>query len=146
LDDDPEATESVNASKATKSQVVFVERRPRHVGSEEIIVYGCCHEQLPPPSPLGVGRLPPLVSHAVMAVATLASWCIARRRHLGTSLAAHVSCRRKPSSMSVQRSHLKQLQLPPHLETLILRGMACFYRCPGLIRLNQMVPSGPSLL
>jgi hypothetical protein len=56
LEDDPKATESANASEATRSEVVFVEGRPE---SEEIIVFGCYRERSLPPSPLGVGRLPP---------------------------------------------------------------------------------------
>jgi hypothetical protein len=40
-EDDPKATGSEYASEATRSVVVFIEGRPRRVGSEEIIVFGC---------------------------------------------------------------------------------------------------------
>jgi hypothetical protein len=57
-EDDPKAIGSVNASEATRSEVVFVEGRPRCIESEEIFDFGCCHRRSPPPSPLGVERLP----------------------------------------------------------------------------------------
>jgi hypothetical protein len=114
LEDDPKATGSTNASEATRSDVVFVEGRLRYARLKEIIAFRCCHERSPPPSPLGVGRLPPqtlvlpLVPCAVTVAVSLESWVVARRRRLGPPLmphaAARVSRHRKPSSMSSHRS------------------------------------------
>jgi hypothetical protein len=74
---------------------------------------------------------------------------VARQRRLGPPLvphAARVSRRKKPSSMFSHRSRVKQLQPPLGPETLISRGLCCFYRRPGLLRLNKMVPSSLSFL
>jgi hypothetical protein len=49
-----------------------------------------------------------------------------------------LSRRRKPSSTSGCRSHLTRLQPLPDSETLIPRGLGCFYRRPDLVRLNRM--------
>jgi hypothetical protein len=146
----------MNASEATRSEVVFVEGRPRRAGSN-IIVFECCRGRSPQPSMLGVGRLPPLVPHAVTAATTLTSWCAARQRRLGPPLAdvtwSRRSCltprlaaraagsRRRCPATARPRSRLKQLHPPPCPKTLIPRGLCCFYRRFGLVRLNQMTPS-----
>jgi hypothetical protein len=100
LEDDPKATGSANASKATRLEVVFVEGHPRRTGSEEIIVFGYCRGRSPPPSPLGVERLP------------LAPWGVAFLRRRGPLLVdvAHASRHR---SRLVPHEAVVDVQ-PPH--------------------------------
>jgi hypothetical protein len=95
-----------------------------------------------------------LVPRAVTAATTLASRAATRRHRLGvhftdvawdrrsrlttplTSRAA--GSRRRCSAAACQCSHLARLQSSPSPETLILRGLGCFYRRPNLVWLNRI--------
>jgi hypothetical protein len=117
----------------------------RCAASEEIVVFGCQHGRSPQPSPLTPRKVvaTPQIAPREVAVAatTPASGRRGHRRScLGQSWPRQRS-RLGPPLVCIawgRRSHLTRLQPPPGPETLIPRGLECFYRRPDLIRLNRM--------
>jgi hypothetical protein len=62
--------------------------------------------------------------------------------HCNACAVARHSCL-APQEAIVDVGHCSPLLGP---ETLIPKGMSCFYRCSGMVQLNQMAPSGLGFL